>query len=178
MEGFLEEGETLGTLRRNTDATLDLEATGQSPGGPSQGPDPQTPGPESPIRVPPRHGALTCQSRGEDALRHSDSVLRHLGPVTCGPPALHGEADVRGSTGRELMDAEDYGGGPMTRGSRDRQRQGDTETESVYMMRSLGSKELGSGLGGSGPPHGLLTAQGGVGAWGYAARPLPGAVSL
>lgn len=130
-EGFLEEGETLGILRRNMDATLDLEATGQIPERPSQRLDPQALGPKSPMRVLPHHGALTCQPRGEDTLRHSDPVLRHLGPVACGPPALHGEADVRGSTGGELMDAEDCGERQVTRSNRDRGR----ETETGKQLR-------------------------------------------
>lgn len=74
------------------------------------------------MRAPPVPGLLTCQPRGEHALGHSDPVLWHLGPVTCGPPSFHGEADVRGPTGRELMDAQDCGGGSGQEGTETGQR--------------------------------------------------------
>lgn len=100
---------------------------------------------------------LTWKPRGEDTLRHRDPVLGHLGPGARSPPALHGETEVRGPAGRELVDAEDCGGTDR----RDRKTDGrrDRWTENSHVTRSLGAEELGSRSGGSGPSRGVLAAQ-------------------
>lgn len=79
--------------------------------------------PEGPSRS---LGLLTCQPRREDAPGHCDPVLRHLGPVAGGPPALHGEADVCGPAGREFMDAEDWS-------RRTQRQQGQRQTKTAQL---------------------------------------------
>lgn len=91
-------------------------------------------------------------------------------PVARGLPALHGEADVRGSPDQEIMDAEDWGGWQWTRDNRDRQREGDQDRDRFC------DKKPGSRPGSTGPSHGGAHGSEWMqGAWGHSVMWLPDA---
>lgn len=101
-EGFLEERETLGTLRRNMGATLVLGAAGQAPEGPSKGVGSHPLGPESPVRALPMPRGSSPASPVEKTLL--DTVTLSSGTLVPSPVArqpfmgkLMSEAPLAGS---------------------------------------------------------------------------------